>query len=967
MANGSFGLSGFPAAPTTTSTGGGENNALTPVTVAVNSVAGFSSGTLVYNRAGDYANPVTSTGSATFPISPTLPIYNPSTNASWIGTTTTSSSDCTVVSNNGIASGWQFADKLSNGNIVLVYENSATSVLFKIVDENYTTVVAETTTGIVQGTTRLGVTALATGGFVVYSTTSAPTFAFAIYSNTGTLVTGATTDTTYYFPTFLNVVTRSDGSWIVYGTTNGSAFVYKVYSAVGVQVYAWTVLGSTASSSQQGTVSVRSDNSFVLAYQAVTTSYITYAVRSSTNTVTVAPTAMGTKTVSGNGLTSVCLSNNDVVFSYCSALTSGNVVSMKLTSANVLSASETTVLAYNSTYWASNPATVTSLLLPSDNYLVSVYQTTSSSTLYYVPQCIVANSSMAAISGSAPIAFRHANMTLSTPYPVFVRTANYFHNFCWSAFNVSHDTGRNSCGQTILAARVAHGTYTVAPNQSSVQTLGSTASQAVTTYAPGNSNVTGAAFYAASSGTISTTIAATYGSGTTITGTQIEAYTTNGMDSCALSNGGVAILYYQASTGTAKIAIYNISMVLQTTFSFMGIYTAFAGASVAIKLTQLTNGKLAVVYPTSSSSISFNIYSSTYSLLTTVVAVTSGTFGNQTNSVGIAPLSGSRFAIGFLNGSQSPSYAVYSDTGTVLVAQTPIPGGFTSTSNVSVASSDTGFVIGHSWSTSGTYRWNSVYETTDQSNSFTVTAVYNGPTNINFYDPKPVGLPNGGTVWPVANSGTSGRSYTVPGGSNAQNGSTVMAGTEVGGASLSFGSSSYMAVGAVPAGGQVTMGIDSANKTAKWVYAPPNNTTISAVSVTLTDQFYNASSFYGGFRLVGLYGTTMVLSWINASGYPAYALMNVATLNYDVILSAGVTPSDASQTLAPSTGYYLLGVAASDCPADGTGNVTINGSATLNSSYPATATARSFDFSSPVTFGAKGTQLNRNVNLQGNV
>ena len=172
--------------------------------------------------------------------------------------------------------------------------------------------------------------------------------------------------------------------------------------------------------------------------------------------------------------------------------------------------------------------------------------------------------------------------------------------------------------------------------------------------------------------------------------------------------------------------------------------------------------------------------------------------------------------------------------------------------------------------------------------------------------------------------------------------------------------------GAPCAGGRVHAAATVTDKTVQYIYqAGAAGNTGTTVTLTISDM--TASATLGGFRLVGLYGTVMVLTYINASQYPSYTIINVDSQAYDTTLVAGTTASTPSQTLAPSTGYYLLGVAASDCPANGSGNVTINGSATLNSTYPATATAQSFDFSSPVTFGAKGTQLNRNVNLQGNV
>ena len=79
MANGSFGLSGVPTAPTTVGTV--PNNALSPVTVAVNSVGGFQAGDLIYNVNGDVSTiPGNYVSTATFPVNASLPVNVPNVN-----------------------------------------------------------------------------------------------------------------------------------------------------------------------------------------------------------------------------------------------------------------------------------------------------------------------------------------------------------------------------------------------------------------------------------------------------------------------------------------------------------------------------------------------------------------------------------------------------------------------------------------------------------------------------------------------------------------------------------------------------------------------------------------------------------------------------------------------------------------------------------------------------------------------
>lgn len=965
MANGSFGLSGFPTAPTTTSTGGGTNNALTPVTVAVNSVAGFSSGSLVYNRAGDYANPVSTTGTATFPINATPALYNSSSTPSWTSTAATGTGDCTVVNNKGIAMGWQHSCTLTSGNIALTYNTAAGGVNFKIIDESYATVVADTATTLVSGSNRMGALALTGGGFVIYCANGANNLTFAIYSNTGTLVTAPITDATYVFNGMLRTVARPDGSFIVYGVETGTtSFVYKVYSAVGVQVYAWTVLAVTSGTPLMCTISVRSDNSFVLCYNAVTTGYLTYAVRSATNTVTVAPTTFGGNTTSSNScIDSVCLSTNDVVFTFVS---STSAVSIRtLSSANALGAVVTVLASSSGVYFPNALNIITAYLLASDQILIGGYNLQTGDHIYKV-MAIVINSSGTILSGSTPIVFHNTCTPLhgSYPWPLFVKTTNYIHNINWNSFgSITQTTGRNSCPLTTVATRISPTTYLVVPNQSTAQQVGSTAVQAVTTYAPGNSSVVGAAYYAATSGAVSTTIAAP-ASGTAFTGVSIDSsFTVQFMDSCSLAGGGVAILYANGSTGVVKVAIYNIAMVLQTTITITDGSTAYGAQTPAYAVTQLSNGKLLVAYVnTSNVNVVCNIYSTSYLLLNTVTITGGTSAANIYYSIGVAALTGGRWAYtGVNNASNYVRVGVYSDTGAVLVALADVVSA--SANNPQIAANASGFTVSLYAVGIASLSIYNYYETVDQSNSFTKvgTAGAVGGITGNYYACKGVSTSEGNSAFAIPNGTATARPMRVMGGSNPSlftNGTSLNVGANFNTPTC------YAGIGAVPSGGTMFLAYYPASNTGLWVYESFYND--SGIS-TNTFSFSGGATNAGCTTATGLYGTTMVITYANSLGNPAYALVNVMGVNYTTNLVAGSTASNASQTLAPSTGYYLLGVAASDCPANGSGNVTINGSATLNSAYPATATAQSFDFSSPVTFGAKGTQLNRNVNLQGNV
>ena len=961
MANGSFGLSGLPTAPTTV--GSAPNNPFTPVSVAVNSTAGFQAGDLIYNRNGDFSTPVSATGTATFPITSTEPTMNSAT-GSWLTTPTTASGSASVINNNGVVMGYTYAATLTSGNIVFCYRSTDGTVRFKIVDENYATIVSEvTTTFTARNYALVGVTALTGGGFVIYSTEGSSNFEFAIYSNAGVVVTARTVDTTYIFNSyFLNVVARPDGSWIVYGTESSAVCVYKVYSATGVQVYAWTSIGTSNSSGGQWTISVRSDNSFVLVFPNTGTNMITYAVRSATNTVTVAPTST-TVTLTSNGpLTSVCLSNNDVVFIY--AVSSGSAITArKLTSANSLG---TAVSVYPSTTNFYNDTNhLDAYVLPSDNYLIAFPNQFGSTRYYTTNNYLVVNSSGAIISGTNPIRlFNTQAYTGFQAFNVIVRTTNYIHHINYLSQTGGITSSLSSQPTTTIGTRISPTTYQIVPNQSVSVQVGNTAVQPVSAYAPIVSSPSAAGYYATTSGTITTSVAATTGA---ITGTQIEAFTADTMDACPLTGGGVAILYFQLSTGTVKVAIYNVSMVLQTTISFTTGYTA--QLSAAYRVAQLTNGKLVVSYQTGTSSYSYNVYSTSYALLTTFAAP-GGLFtaNNLTDTLSIIPLSGARFAVVY-KVSNNPTYIVHSDSGTVLVANTTIVGlGF---SSLTASSTPSGFNVFGFYPGGAQSRAYTLFETVDQSNSFSISGAYTTTTTIAALDLKAVTSVNGACIFPFVTANTQMTAYWSQTSRGTPNSATGVFNNNVLTITNNFSTNSIAVVGAPCIGGAVHGALDYVAKTFVYFYAAGALLGNGGASTTLTftnnDLASTSPSTLGGARLVGLYGSIMVFTYINSAKYPTYALINIDPASYDTTLVAGATPSNATQSLSTATGYSLVGVSSTAAPANGQGTVVINGPAQLNSNYSASTPGQSFDFGNPVTFGAAGTISGRNVNLIGNV
>jgi hypothetical protein len=113
------------------------------------------------------------------------------------------------------------------------------------------------------------------------------------------------------------------------------------------------------------------------------------------------------------------------------------------------------------------------------------------------------------------------------------------------------------------------------------------------------------------------------------------------------------------------------------------------------------------------------------------------------------------------------------------------------------------------------------------------------------------------------------------------------------------------------------------------------------------------------------YGYNAVIAWINTSNIAQYAIVNAYPFTQTQAVTAGVTGSAPTTPLniSQSSGYFLAGVAVSDCPPGGTGQIQTNGVANLNSQYSTSTAFQGFDFQNPVTVGVRGTAVGRTVTM----
>lgn len=956
MANGSFGLSGFPTAPTTTSgASGGDTNPFTPISVAVNSTAGFQAGDLVYNFGGDIQPvPDNYVSSATFPISVDAMAYTQNVNYGEM--------QFPPVTTGYNGRGVSYAEKLTDGNIVIVYERTSYQSgdgypYFKVIDENGTTIVTDTL--ISTNPTDYGqvaVCALSGGGFVVAWQHSNRPY-YAIYANPSggscAVVKAATMESiTINQYSWLQVAARPDGSWIYLTQDNTNNLKHKIFTNAGVQIYNWTTSVPITSFQNYYFLVVRSDNTFVI-FNTQGSNYVQYICYTSTNTVAktvavvsslgVSPTYVwGGATVLSDG--NILLTYSNVNYLYRNTINASNVVS----------ATET----YNITAGTSFVSPIPKAL-SSGNYLLNYTQSTSTDT-----EPVSQITSFAIFNNSHVIQSTAGgnNITAMPSAPIFTRsiveTTNFLH-----IFQTPQGNGTTAGNYTSIYAprfmqwvKISPTTFQTTKTNSVSSVVGNSAAQPVSGYAKGSSTPSSAAFFAGASGTITTSTSkgAVVKSQTTID----TAETCEAHDSAPLSDGS-CLIYYRGNTSyVTKIVVVSSDGALGTPITLAtGLTTtSYVGFH---RLAVLSNGKIAVTYVNASTQLVLSILTSVYAIESTLIIPSGVSVQNSGRSVGIAALSGGRFVLTYGDSNNYIRYRVYDSSLTQLVGDTNVYSSGSSNYGTSVAGLPNGFIISFQNGSSGSN--NSFAFEEYSTNAFAVSGSASYGGNSYNSNHKIITTPSGDVFDPYVQNTTSlGRAAFFGGGNNAVYSNTQMTG-------ISNVNTSGGLTGTVTASGVVAMfSWQSTSQTYLWLSSAGNGAQASqsVPAATLTvSQPAVGQTFYSS---APLRGNNVVLVLPDASNRLSYLVVNTFGITYSASLTAGVTPSNPV-AISPTNGFSLVGVSSTDAPANGSGTVVINGPAQLNSSYPSTTPGQSFDFGNPVTFGAAGTISGRNVNLIGNV
>jgi hypothetical protein len=374
-----------------------------------------------------------------------------------------------------------------------------------------------------------------------------------------------------------------------------------------------------------------------------------------------------------------------------------------------------------------------------------------------------------------------------------------------------------------------------------------------------------------------------------------------------------------------------------------------------------------VAFANTNQNITFQVYDENFTLLATndFVTLTGGTIPNNTNSVTngsftVSSIGTNRFIVGYChNSSARAAYAVFTDSLAFVVTgfisggttgQAPqvagnLDGTFTATQYTT--NTGNGLLVKYIQTSSNTFE--EITQTTFgwPGSTRLATTSKMSPNGVGCHPIAPAQGANA-LMYMIANPG---QVYTVDlgGSSNYMSAAVAIGATgEIVALKGEGGTNSSLVTLIAPGTGMVSGGPIFQNATT----LPSMNTTTGGTGPCIC--------------LECLYDRTYAFVYRGSSSELYIGLFSTANITYSATLVAGVTGSTPSLTLSPANGYYLSGVAASDCAAGGTGVVQVNGAATLNSQYSATTAPQAFDFNTPaLDVGVRGTIAGRNMIISG--
>lgn len=935
-------------------------NALTPGYSTVSSPTGFQSGDLVYYRDSSFGNiPGNAVTAAPFDIIATnAPLGGPFGRNAFISVLNESI-------NRGVSGRQRFAAVLTNGNIVVVYaegrpdNTTQGNPLFRIVDTNFNTVVAETpiTTAETVFRSAIGVTALVGGGFAVSYVTGSSTLRVAVYSNTGAVVTAAYTPSGWAASIVqVDVEPLPSGGFVVAANqtaSGGGANQYRVatFNAAGTQINANSPVISTFASNDTPQMVVLSDGRFVIATRSASTTGVVTGFNADCTTVGSSQTfsLLDPNSAAGGGYSLCVLSNNEVVLA--TSISGGTSSARKyFISTNSFGSTENLNLGQTAFY----PMVTT---LPGDN-IAAIMEGPSGTTVLQIIQSnlstVVSTTTYTGISLDTGSGNRQAICSILTPSRL-----TYF----MSTTNTNTGTGPATPIQYFQFNSAA----SYAPVYRRAQNVtATTSSSPVSGYARSTSTPNRASFLASTNATLSS-------SSTTLNGTNfyrapyIAKTGVTYMDSCMMLDGRMVVAYATGTPAAGFVVINALGNIVAD------IPISTSGNSVAIKCTALNNGRLALAFSTTAGDqvLFLQVYDSNFNLATstTLTAALGGANPRDTATLdnggfGISSVGVDRFVVHFCRGDgiNRGQYAVFTDS--IVLLETAFTSPDATARGISVAGNiDGSFVTMSFQTTPGNVRWSRYVQVGANAwaSVFSVTGGWQAGASRYATTGK---MHPSGVAYFIQNAADNGNDTVIPFiGNNSD---------AIGSQSISAGEPALCTAISVGATGEiVVIKVSNAQGNLMQVYAP--GTAIRTGGVIIQNSFtaptarnFGSGSAGSAVCLECLYDRTYALVYRGTSNEMYISLFTTANVTYSTTLTSGVTASSGGLVPSPANGYYLAGVSTSDCAAGGTGVLQINGAAALNSQYPATTTSQAFDFNTPaLDVGVRGTIAGRNVILSG--
>jgi hypothetical protein len=931
MANGSFGLSGFPTATTTTtSSDSAGSNPLSAATVPVSSASGYSSGDLVYFKNGDYGIPsgVGQTGGLVLQDS-VAPVFSGTTGSylRWPNV-------------QGANRGGNPCAKLTNGNTVFVYYDITSAYpTFVVLNSSGAVVVGPqviSSTLFSTSNQSMGVVALVGGGFAVAwheSQAGTNRIAYAIYTNTGSPTLAATRDTSITVTSTslsrVAMVALANGGFAVAVRNSGNNTQVRFFSATAV-LGAWTTptgFNGNGSSDLTMTLLARADSSVALVISDDTSAAV---FNISSSNATSGSGRLGTGRLAH--MTAVLLADNSIAV-FGSVSTSGlNYYNVTGTT----SATWSSAVVVNETSYVNR--TPVAYLTSAGNVLIFNLGTNN-------PQFQFCTTAGVSLSGGPYPLIAAAQTASNIVYPGFIENGSVVTVY-WTPV-VDNE---NTVEAIMTSMNVNSSTYALQRfNSTDGGTLATSTAVSLAGYNRSNSNPNGASYFSSGSGVAP----ATSTTGTTLVAqTVIESVACDAMSAAALPDGGCVIAYkYSAAPHPIKYAVFSKAGVLQTTV------TVGSGISIdsTIRIAVLSDGKICVIYyntdSNSSSIISFAIYSTSHVLLNSGILPFSTTIEAPSTDgsriADLAALPDGFFVVMYAQSTGGLYFRTFTNTGAAHSAEIAIASANATTDrNVAVGGCLDGSVMAF-WKNNTTSYNFQLYRKTG-STTYTNAGVGSvSGSNVQQPERQVALCPDGGFFYNILNT-------TVR--LNKTSMSLVAIGTTSDTSANPTPSTTSLGL-AVTGSGMMLM----YNPAAGILYYYSSSGTIAGTfTLTLANNSTSSRTV-----MAGSYGNNAFIGLVNASNFPTYTLVSMGPVTYPLAYTTASfsTPLTAS----PATGYYLVGVATTDCVPGGTGTVQVNGSISLNSNFPSTTTYQAFDFSNPTLYGVKGTILGRNITMQGNI